>query len=331
MSTLPAQILLALAGGVCGAAVGGFGAFILCGISSLIGVAVLLAGGGPAYQEAVTWGAFLGPHTAFAGAVAAAAFAARRGKLASGRDIVTPLYGLDSPLVLAVGGAFGAAGFLLKLGLDRLCLRGGVPWGNTIALSIVLSSLVVRLVFGRGGLFGPPAAGRRFFRPVDRAAAFPWCGRPLLQILVAAATAAAALAAGHALPQAFGLVFGFSALSLLFLALGGRVPVTLHIAWSVEYLGFWSRDVGWGLIVALLATVVAEAAARLFLLHGDTHIDPPALTTALMFTLCPLLAVSGALRIDGPYSLLLAPLVAAAAWTALHTMQRGPAGNEPSA
>jgi hypothetical protein len=75
----------------------------------------------------VAFGPVFGPHIAFAGGVAAAAYAARRGELDDGADIITPLAGLATLDVLLVGGVFGAAGAIAirsMFGLIPLALAG---------------------------------------------------------------------------------------------------------------------------------------------------------------------------------------------------------------
>ena len=66
------------------------------------------------FLNATAWGPLFGPHIAFAGGVAAAAYAAKTGKLKSGgKDIVASLMGLNAPDVLLVGGVFGSLGYAL--------------------------------------------------------------------------------------------------------------------------------------------------------------------------------------------------------------------------
>jgi len=50
---------------------------------------------------------FLSAHISFGGAVAAAAFAAKKGLLDSGKDISSALMGKNLPSILFVGGIFG--------------------------------------------------------------------------------------------------------------------------------------------------------------------------------------------------------------------------------
>ena len=145
----------AFGGGILGAAIGALPSFLLCGAALVFGsVCSIVTGGDTSFNDVVTWGPVLGPHVAFAGGVAAAAFAARKGELSCGRDILSPLIRLRSPIVLLVGGAFGLIGLFLAWGFSRVPLEAAVPWTNVIALSIAVNTLAVRGIFGRTPIFG---------------------------------------------------------------------------------------------------------------------------------------------------------------------------------
>lgn len=193
-------LVAAFAGGAFGAAVGALPALTLAGVAVVVGeLATLLgrspppAAGSPAALGAtgltasVGLGPFLGPHVAFAGGAAAAAFAARKGSLDHpfpyhhAKDVTHPL-GLR-PDALVAGGAFGVLGVLLT-GLSAGSfgpVAGGLPWPalpwDPIAASVVLSGFLHRLAFGyplvgtvRGGLLDmrPYRRGERRSRAPTR-------------------------------------------------------------------------------------------------------------------------------------------------------------------
>jgi len=317
-----AQLFAAFAGGVFGAAFGGMSAFIFCGLSSLIGGVITLVTGDPKFNAVITWGPFLGPHVAFAGGVAAAAYAAKTGRLESGRNVATPLFGLNSPAVLAAGGTFGVLGMIIKTTLDAVPGFRGVAWTNSIALSIMISAGIVRLAFGKSGLIGKPSGGRSRWRAAEDASWEPWPSEPLQLILVAAAVSLAAGSVDKALPGSFGLVFGLAALTLPLYYFGARIPIILHIAWSAEYAVLLTKDIGWGLVFGILAAVLADLFACLFLIHGDTHIDPPAMSVMVIFSLCPALAGLGVLKLTGWPSIMLASGIASGGYLGLRFLRR---------
>jgi len=146
-------LLGSFGGGMFGAAIGALPAFAFAGISVLIGVALALSGADYDFLGQVAFGPVFGPHIAFAGGVAAAAYAARRGELDDGADIISPLAGLATIDVLLVGGVFGAGGYLAQVALTPAI--GDVI--DVVALLVFVSDVVARFAFGRSGLFGFPA------------------------------------------------------------------------------------------------------------------------------------------------------------------------------
>ena len=162
------MLLLSFGGGVFGAVIGGLPAFVLCGVTAVIGLAVFWSTGQDIFLNALAWGPLLGPHIAFAGGVAAAAYASKVKKLESGgKDIVTSLFGLDSPDVLIVGGVFGSFGYFLSWVSGLFGNIGNFPWMNPAVFSICISSIIVRLIFGNSGVFGKVRAGDKRWIPSD--------------------------------------------------------------------------------------------------------------------------------------------------------------------
>lgn len=97
-----------------GACVGALPVFILTGVIAIAGGIATLAGATDLSVGSIAFGSILGPHIAFAGGVAAAAFAAnKRNKLDNGADILASLNGLGDYWVLIVGGLFGVLGFVI--------------------------------------------------------------------------------------------------------------------------------------------------------------------------------------------------------------------------
>ena len=173
------MLILSFAGGMVGAAVGGLPSFVLCGVCAVVGLGIFWATGQDTFLNATAWGPLLGPHIAFVGGVAAAAYAAKKGKLESGgKDIVTSLMGLNSPDVLLVGGVFGSLGYAISWAAGLLGNIGGFPWTNLPSLAIVLTAMIVRLVFGSTGLFGKVRDGDNRWLPSDVAGWLPWQSKP---------------------------------------------------------------------------------------------------------------------------------------------------------
>ena len=278
------HMLVAFCGGVLGAALGGLNAFILCGLAAVVGTLLTIIMGDTTFNSVVTWGPLLGPHVAFAGGVAGAAYAAKIKVLCSGRNVLVALFGFNSPIVLVVGGIFGVLGILVKSILEFVPDIGGVAWTNTIALSIVITTIFARLLFGQTGVFGSVPDGKNRWRMSRDETWQPWPSNPIQVFLVGLGVGLPAAYMVHVMPSATGLFFGFGAVSLIFFQYGAKIPDILHIALSAEIVAHGTGTIIWGVIFGLIAAFSTELFACLFLIHGDTHIDPPAMSLAIVYT-----------------------------------------------
>jgi hypothetical protein len=274
-----AALFAAFGGGVFAAAIGALPAFILTGFAVLAGIAAALGGSGTAILDHVAFGPFLGPHISFAAGVAAVAYARRKGLVESGRDITPPLMGLNRPDVLAVGGLFGVLGYAIERALQYI---GMGPWTDAIALTVVLSAVIARVAFGSTGIFGTPGKSGARFRPDDAACWVRWQEKPLqiLLIGVGAGLPSAYVALQFGAPAGAVAGFGVAAASLIFAQIGGQTPVTHHIALPAAVAALSFDCLTAGVAFAVIGAFSGELFARLFLIHGDTHIDPPAAAIA---------------------------------------------------
>lgn len=279
----------AFGGGLFGAAIGGLPAFVFTGFAVLTGVGIALAGGDFDFLGQIAFGPVFGPHIAFAGGAAAAAYARRRGELPDGKDIVTPLASLATWDVLLVGGAFGAGGYLLQIAL------GGVlgNYTDVIALIVFISGVAARLLFGNTGLLGKVTndefSGNRFTPGGEQVWVEyqqDWLQAAVIGLGSGLLAAFASLAILEAVPDATAsanvIGFGISAATLVFLALGLEFPVTHHMTISASYAAVATGNLWVGVIAGVVAALVGEVGSRLFLIHGDSHIDPPAWAIFIM-------------------------------------------------
>lgn len=169
VSELLALTVVAFAGGGLGAALGGLRAYSLAGLLVLLGETASIAGGSlpdhvgttllgaTGITGVVALGPAFGPHVAFAGGVAAAAFAARGGDpdpefdYHPAKDITRAFGARPAPLI--VGGTFGVLGLLLAgasaggFGTAGSLPWNGLPW-DPISFAIVTSALLHRIAFG---------------------------------------------------------------------------------------------------------------------------------------------------------------------------------------
>lgn len=294
-------LILAAAGGVFGTMIGANYAFSFTGVTILLGFGVAAATGNTMVLDYISFGPAFGPHIAFAGGVAAAAYAAKKGYLASGgKDVNSPLAGLGRADVLLIGALFGVGGYLFQ----RLVTH--IPWfgshTDSIAFTVVCSGVLVRILFGRTGVF------HSITKPEGTTRWLDWQETPgqLLTVSASSGLFAAGIATmlvGYIAPlsanpeaiiaNAQVIPFAISALCIFFVAGGLKFPVTHHMTISAGLAavlffnatgsGFLAISVGTAF--GILAGFAGEYFARLAYAHGDTHIDPPAGVIWLMNTL----------------------------------------------
>ncbi|MFR3730317.1 hypothetical protein [Lacrimispora sp.] len=267
----------AFGGGIIGAYIGALPAFILTGVIAIAGAAAAMAGGADASIGFVAFGSYLGPHIAFAGGVAAAAYAGKKKMLQSGTDILSPLYGLSDPVTLLVGGGFGVLGFVVHYFAGSIFrLNTDLP-----GITVIVSALIARFAFGSSGLTGKTEAGeKREYVTVGKG--FFCNGLLGAGIGTAAGFVYQSMASGGASQAAIGnfpvLCFGIAAFSLIFTQTGFAVPSTHHIALISALAAVTSGNPVMGTVFGILTALFGDIAGKVFNSHCDTHIDPPACT-----------------------------------------------------
>jgi hypothetical protein len=342
ISELTIEILLAgLAGGMLGAAIGALPSLSLAGaivvVGEIAGLFMNVEDGGVlatvfdvdaatvdavGLSGAIGLGPVLGPHVAFAGGVAAAAFVGRSEtfdttfRYHQAKNITKPL-GSD-PITLVVGGAFGVLGVLVA----RVAAGLEFPV-DPIFLAIVVSAFVHRLTLGYPLVGRIRGMDRSIFDMSPHVRDDRWGeesydteqgteGRKVVEVWlpdhyepgnVAVLGLAVGLVSGYIalVSSSPFLAFGISLFSLAFLSLGlYSFPVTHHMALpaGIAALAVANEfEPVVGIIAAgifgVLGGLLGEAAQRAFYAHGDTHVDPPAVAIVLTTLLLTLLATAG--------------------------------------
>ncbi|WP_275882769.1 hypothetical protein [Halorhabdus sp. BNX81] len=325
-------LIAALAGGAFGAALGALPAFVFTGFVVFLGEGLAILEGNLGDLSAIEgdiatgvtgtigFGMVTGPHVAFAGGVAATAYAGKKYPDMEpddwgyhfGKDI---LYAFGTkPDILAVGAIFGALGMVITQVGGGL----GIPTDN-IALSVVATAVLARVAFGYpliGRVAGTSVLDMSpFERGEDRPAAEgdsarpatePWLPHQYEWAGVTAIGLVGGIVGGYIWLETGSVFMGYaiSAMSLLFLNLGvEKIPVTHHITLigSVgAVLAMATLDSepvvllvagGFGILAALLA----EATQRVLYAHSGTHVDPPAMAITIVMTLVGILYLAGLL------------------------------------
>lgn len=324
-------LVAAFAGGAFGAAIGALPAFSLTGLLVVLGETSAIARqgtGGPLPVDltgAVAFGPLFGPHVAFGGGAAAAAYVARG---TSREDPTQPhpakviTKGLGSrPDVLVVGGAFGIFGHAMASLVSGLSLPT-----DPVAFGVVTSALLHRVVYGYHILGARPSVlldGERITESADggelsigtdggavRNRADLWLSYQYRWSHVATLGLVVGVLAGYLAYQTGSpfLAFGVTVVPLGLLSAGmERVPVTHHIALPASTIvvaaapgaGLPATGLGLSLALALgamfgtIGGLLGEVAQRLFYASAETHLDPPAVSIVVSSLLIAALAWFG--------------------------------------
>ncbi|WP_436934499.1 hypothetical protein [Halovenus marina] len=336
--------ITALAGGAFGAALGALPAFIFTGFVVFLGEGINIlqteiegvAPGiganelGAGITGVIGFGAITGPHIAFAGGVAASAYAGKKYPEMEpdgwdyhfGKNI---LYAFGTkPDILAVGAIFGALGMLITRFANELIVIDGTAATDFVAVSVFATAFIARPVFGYPIVGKPSGSGYLDMSPFEREepraaadggevplehqgrlATEPWLPHQYRWSGVTAIGLIGGILGGYIYIQTGSIFMGYaiSAMSLLFLNLGvEKIPVTHHITLigavgAVVFLPEYSP------VIALLAAgvfgafsgLLGELTQRLFYSHSGTHVDPPAMAIAIAMLFVALLSVAGIL------------------------------------
>jgi len=339
-------LITALAGGAFGAALGALPAFIFTGFVVFLGegVAILqreITGqveAVPAGELAVGitgvigFGAITGPHIAFAGGVAASAYAGKKYPEMEpdgwdyhfGKNI---LYAFGTkPDILAVGAIFGVIGMLITQVGNGIFINvlGTTPPTDFIAFSVFATAFLARPVFGYPLVGKPSGSGFLDMSPFEREeprmatdggevplehkgrlATEPWLPHQYKWSGVTVIGLVGGILGGYIYIQTGSIFLGYaiSAISLLFLNLGvEKIPVTHHIT-LIGAVGAVVFSPVAGSVVALVAAgvfgavsgLLGELTQRLFYSHSGTHVDPPAMAIAIAMFFVAVLSIAGVL------------------------------------
>jgi hypothetical protein len=295
-------ILIAFAGGLFGSAIGALWAFALCGLLTMLGCILILAGGPDFLLLQVGLGPLFGPHCGgFLSGVIAASYASGIRKNhpgGSGRDILSPLV-QTSWDVMAVGGLGGVAGVLLAWAIPQIPI---IREFDALGLAIVIVTFAARLIFQKESPLGNASLRKQHGLLGTDNYAISWIGwmSPPLKLLAVGAGvggvsgSVAKFSSDFFANEAFfpegppsgaGTVpvifcWGLCAVMLAALLLGQgeiqKVPVVhcMAVLGAVGYLN--THMLAGAILCGIFAAYLQELLARLFTNRGSDHLDPPA-------------------------------------------------------
>lgn len=296
-------LVAAFGGGAFSAGIGALASFIMTGFVALAGTAIILAGGPDVLTTNLAFGSFFGPHIAFAGAVAATAYAARKnnslieskaledgdtavaaskGILLNGSDITYALSKTLDGSVLLMGGLFGVLGYLIQY------LYAGVLHLNTdtVAMTVATLGVLSRFVIGKSGLTGKYTGSepRQYFSKGSELIYNIVLGLAVGIVVsyVAAYLEEIGVSRGFLVAGYPALCFGISAITLVFLQMGFGSPVTHHISLPAANAAVLSGNPLIGIVVAIACSLLGDFFGKTVNSYVDSHIDPPACTIFIM-------------------------------------------------
>ena len=286
------NLIAAFGGGAFAASIGALPAFIMTGVFAVVGAAVSMAGAADAGNILVNYfafGSFFGPHIAFAGGVAAAAYAKKKGISDNGADIATSCAGHNAPDVLIVGGIFGVIGFLFKeLVVMNLFAGTFSPRLVTDApgITVFLSAILVRLVFG-GKL-------RTGDKTISQGGALG--NTIVIGICYSLLVAGVYFAGLEVVPiETFAgsyhvLIFGMAAIGLVFAEIGQPFFGCHHIviiAAETAVQCYNNTENAWmavimAIVFGTISAIICDVETNLINSGSDSHIDGPACAIFIM-------------------------------------------------
>jgi hypothetical protein len=286
-------ILAAFGGGLFAAAIGGLPAFIMTGVFAVLGAGLGMAGveAGGVITGNIAFGPFFGPHIAFAGGVAAMAFAKKKGISENGADIATALAGYNDPSVLIVGGVFGVIGYLFKALLVDNVFAGTVSTKLVTdgpGFTVFCSAIVARLVFGGALRTGDKtiSSGNALSTTLTISIGYSLLVGALYVVLAQAVgeEGLAALSGNYAV-----LIFGTAAIGLIFAEFGQAFFGCHHIVIIAAEAAVFAYNpaspfmaVIMAVIMGTIAGIICDVETNLINSGTDSHIDGPACAIFIM-------------------------------------------------
>ena len=286
------NLIAAFGGGAFAASIGALPAFIMTGVFAVVGAAVSMAGAADAGNILVNYfafGSFFGPHIAFAGGVAAAAYAKKKGISDNGADIATACAGHNAPDVLIVGGIFGVIGFLFKELVVMNLFAGTIsPRLVTDApgITVFLSAILVRLVFGGKLITGD--------KTISQGGALG--NTIVIGICYSLLVAGVYFAGLEVVPiETFAgsyhvLIFGMAAIGLVFAEIGQPFFGCHHIviiAAETAVQCYNNTGNAWmavimAIVFGTISAIICDVETNLINSGSDSHIDGPACAIFIM-------------------------------------------------
>ncbi|HHY04714.1 MAG TPA: hypothetical protein GX534_05975 [Thermoanaerobacterales bacterium] len=265
MENMLILILTSFAGGVFGSMLGVIGSFSFFGAIATIGVASSILGSDIIIDK-IAFGSYLGPHIAFASAVAALAYAGSIDLVDGSKDVLLPLYKTKRTGVMLVGGICGVVNLLIYLAVTKLSM----PIDN-IALTVIISNIIARLLFNKNRNNPSKDVKERISPKLENISLLI-----ILGFIIGILSSYATKITGNVL-----IGYSISAFTLIFMFFD-EIPPTHHVAIVSSYVVSATNSILAGGLVGIIAILLGEFLNRFFNTEADTYIDHPAATIAIL-------------------------------------------------
>lgn len=263
-------IFASFGAGVFASMIGGVPVFIMTGFIVVAGLSggMLAGADGWSITDQIGFGIFLGPHITFGSAAAAAAYAKKKGFMITG-DTSVPLIKFNNAGILFVGGFFGILAYVLNyIFLDVINLPT-----DTVALTVTSLGIISRLLYSDKGLM--PNKKNHNYLPTGENLKVT----ALLSASIGMVSSYYAVHTGDTV-----LAWSLSAISLIFVQMGCGGFAFHHIGIVSATAGVATGNVYVGMLFGLIAGLLGYIFEKMFNENGETHLDPPAITIALLTT-----------------------------------------------
>ena len=267
------NLLAAFGAGVLASCIGAVPAFVMTGLITIVGAIAGMAG-----FDVIAFGTVFGPHIAFAGAVAATAYAAKKGYIEAGAAVGTPLAPLGKVDVLVVGGAFGVIGWAIGSFVVPAIFGGIIPFGTDApGMTVVISGIIARFAFGKRGLASGTKGKVTSAQSILIAVAFG---------LMVAGTGIALNAVNPEIMGSYNLIiFGIAAFTLIFPGAPAwhQIGITSAAATSMGLAAGMSgfAVVAFAVAIGVFANFLCDLEGYLINSDVDSHIDGPGFAICL--------------------------------------------------
>lgn len=257
---------IAFCAGILGSVIGGTQTFIITGFVGILVFALQACGVNTIFLNDTVLNTVFLPCIIFNGAGFATAYAALHHPI-RGVDTGRSLAFTADPKVLLAGGFGGLSGYLIYAFENSIALPV-----DTGAVSVLIIGLLGRLLFNQEQSYNQKAIN--FLKKPQFKF---WSFQMVMTIAISFVTAYLVKETGL-----YTIGFSISAMSLIFALNDPAFPATHHITIVVGYAIMQTGNIILGIIFGIVSQIIFIVFGMIFNTDCGTHIDPPAVSIAIL-------------------------------------------------